>query len=482
MAWLRRRPLKLLAGLLLALAGAAAVYSYAMHRYRAESKRPPPILEEVLTHYNLAPLYIYRLKQADKGLFLLVSDRDGWNPTMTSIARRFARLNYVVVGIDWHRLSADAQASAACLDIAQTLLALSQRLIPLFGLDRKLRPLLGGYGVGASVVYAALAQAPKNSFHAGLSLNFCPQLPLRQTPCRGRTLQFIQNAQGLQMRPSVGLQASWYIFQVAPACDRESAETFIDAVNSAKLVDLSRDKPSPSLNEWLQPVAALVQWLDPRLVNQGLADASGSGLPLIAVPAAHGKDNPWLAVMLTGDGGWAKLDKGVAAQLARQGISTVVLDSLDYFWKARTPAEAGQDLQRIMRDYLRVWNKQRVLLIGYSFGADALPFMANRLPEDLRRKVGLVAMLGLSANASFEFHLSEWLGSDSGGAAYPVAPEIAKLDWCKRLCIMGAREEGSACPSIKAMGVRVVTIPGDHHFDEDYSLIVRQILAARRRF
>jgi type IV secretory pathway VirJ component len=479
MAWLRSKPIKVLTGLLLTLAAAAGVYWYGVHRFGSEGGRPPPILEEVLTHYSWAPLHIYRLKQADKGLFFLISDRDGWNPTMKIVARRFARLNYVVVGIDWRSLSAETQPSDACVDTAKTLLDLGQRLVQRFRLVQKLRPLIGGDGVGASVVYAALAQAPKNSFHAGLSLNFCPQWPLRRAPCPGRTLQFIRNAQGLQMKPSSGLRASWYIFQVAPACDRQSAEAFIDGVDSAKLVDLSRDKPSPPLKEWLRPVAALVQWLDPRLVDQSLASASKSGLPLIEVPAVHGKDNPWLAVMLTGDGGWANLDKGVATQLAGQGIATIALNSLDYFWKARTPQEAAQDLQRILRDYLRAWHKKRVLLIGYSFGADALPFMANRLPDDLRSKVDLVAMLGLSASASFEFHLSEWLGSDADATAYPVAPEVAKLNWCKRLCIMGAQEAGSACPSIKAMGVRVVAVPGSHHFDEDYKGIVRQILAAR---
>jgi len=91
-------------------------------------------------------------------------------------------------------------------------------------------------------------------------------------------------------------------------------------------------------------------------------------------------------------------------------------------------------------------------------------------------------MLGLSDSASFEFHLSEWVGSDSSAAVYPVAPEVAKLNWCKHLGITGARAEDSACPSLKAMGVRVVEMRGDHHFNENYAGIVRQILAARRGF
>ncbi len=45
---------------------------------------------------------------------------------------------------------------------------------------------------------------------------------------------------------------------------------------------------------------------------------------------------PTFAVILSGDGGWAGLDKKVAAALAAQGIDVVGIDSLRYFWSERT--------------------------------------------------------------------------------------------------------------------------------------------------
>jgi len=117
-----------------------------------------------------------------------------------------------------------------------------------------------------------------------------------------------------------------------------------------------------------------MQWLDPDITGQVLNDADVTGVPLTEVRADGSRDKR-LAVMLSGDGGWAQLDRTIAATLAKHGIDTVGWDSLSYFWKAKTPEQAATDLGRVMSHYLSSWHKDRVLLIGYSFGADALPFM-----------------------------------------------------------------------------------------------------------
>src|SRR5881628_1208854 len=105
-------------------------------------------------------------------------------------------------------------------------------------------------------------------------------------------------------------------------------------------------------------------------------------LPLIKVPAkAPGRDE--LAVLLTGDGGWAQTDKGLSEALTKGGIPVVGWNSLRYFLKRRDPDRSAKDLERILRHYLPLWHKERVILIGYSFGADVMPFLASRLPPDL---------------------------------------------------------------------------------------------------
>ena len=117
----------------------------------------------------------------------------------------------------------------------------------------------------------------------------------------------------------------------------------------------------------------------------------------------------------------AGIDKQIGETLNKGGIPVVGLNSLQYFWDKKSPDISGNDLTRILTHYGKAWNAQRFILIGYSRGADTLPFMAARLPQDLKDKVNTVALLGLEEDVNFEFHLSDWLSSNGDGE-YKVIP------------------------------------------------------------
>jgi type IV secretory pathway VirJ component len=70
----------------------------------------------------------------------------------------------------------------------------------------------------------------------------------------------------------------------------------------------------------------------------GFAMPTGQGLddlPLAEIPAA--RSPVALAAILSGDGGWRDIDKRIGAVLAQGDIGVVGLDSLRYFWSAKTP-------------------------------------------------------------------------------------------------------------------------------------------------
>ena len=69
------------------------------------------------------------------------------------------------------------------------------------------------------------------------------------------------------------------------------------------------------------------------------------------------------------------------------------------------------------------WNHTSVVLIGYSRGADVMPFMANRLPADLLAKTPLVALLGLEKSVNFEIHPSDLFDMKHKNES-PVRPEL----------------------------------------------------------
>ena len=87
-------------------------------------------------------------------------------------------------------------------------------------------------------------------------------------------------------------------------------------------------------------------------MNQIAEEAQDSGLkdlPLIEVPytKGYGLLRPF-AFLVSGDGGSTSMNQDLASALAENGVSLIGLDSLRYFWKARSPNEFSEDLAKIL--------------------------------------------------------------------------------------------------------------------------------------
>jgi type IV secretory pathway VirJ component len=183
-------------------------------------------------------------------------------------------------------------------------------------------------------------------------------------------------------------------------------------------------------------------------------------LPLTLMQAPGGS---LLAVVITGDGGWASGDKSLAAALVHRNVAVIGLSSPKYLIHGVTPDEAGQDLARILGHFLDAWHRDRALVVGYSRGADIGPFMVSRLPPALRERVALTALLGPGQHASFRFALLDLLHEHGGSRSLPVDQEVAKLRGTPVLCIYGAEDKGAICPALQAAGLaRSVQRSGGH--------------------
>src|SRR5512146_158863 len=96
---------------------------------------------------------------------------------------------------------------------------------------------------------------------------------------------------------------------------------------------------------------------------------------------------------------------------------------------------------------MAAWQRDSVVLVGYSRGADMAPFIVSRLAEPTRSHLSLVAMIGLADHASFEFHWSDIVKDTRRGSDLPVAPEVLKIQGTRMLCLYGAHEKNSLCPT-----------------------------------
>ena len=198
-------------------------------------------------------------------------------------------------------------------------------------------------------------------------------------------------------------------------------------------------------------------------------------LGLVELPVAQASSAP-MVVFMSGDGGWAALDKGLGAELQRHGMPVVGWSSLSYYWKKKTPDQATADLVRILTEYQSRWGRQRWLLVGFSFGAEIVPFVINRLPQAYRNSLVGAVMLSPSTASDFEIHVSDMVVHDKAGS-YPTLPEVKAIKSLPLLCVQGADDDSPVklCPHLQQPNVTTVTLPGSHHFDDDYGVLYRSI-------
>jgi type IV secretory pathway VirJ component len=436
------------------------------------------------THIEFSPfgpLTVYRQSAQPSHVVLFVSGDGGWNLGVIEMARELASLDALVVGVDIvHYLKNLESQSGGCSYPAADLEMLSKFVQKNFDYPRYVNPVLVGYSSGATLVYAVLAQSPPNTFRGAISMGFCPDLLLPKPLCRGSGLKWEKGPKniGFIFSPATHLHEPWIALQgtIDEVCDPKVTEEFVKRVNTGRQILLPKVGHGFSVSRnWLPQFKAEFQHLVADSKNKATPSRLGlQDLPLVEVLASM-PSRDVLAVILSGDGGWAGIDREIADVLAKKNVPVVGVNSLRYFWQSKTPENAAADLERILKAYMALWNKDKVVLIGYSLGADVLPFMANRLPPELLSRVVLITLLGPDTEVDFEFHLTDWLGGRSRNSKQ-VLPEVAKLEGKRLLCVYGEEERESLCRQLSGSQTRVVSFKGAHHFGGNYEAITNIIL------
>lgn len=451
----------------------------------APLQKPAAAAAQTVSHGLFTGVQVFRPAGEVKQFVLLLADEAGPDATERQLLQSMTKAGALVAAVPlapFHR-RLEAQGGS-CLYAAGAFENLAHQVQAIEKLPTYLEPLLVGAGTPrAAFAYGVLAQAPAGSFVSALSLGFCPRLDGRTPLCATNALrwQAAAGGRGVELQPATQAVAPWAAVQSGDetaACSAAAAQAFVARVPQASWVPLPSGATAGS--EGPTGFDAAYARLAAYRVSLGAPPAQLAHLPIVEVPAtaAAGGDAGnarRFAVLLSGDGGWAGIDKSIAAALAKQGVPVAGFDSLRYFWSARTPEGLAADLDRLIRYYAARWQRSEVLLIGYSQGADVLPFAINRLPARTRASVRLTALLGLGQKAAFEFHVTHWIGA-SGDR--PIAPEAQKLSAANTLCIHGSDERDSLCPQLAPKHVRALALPGGHHFGGDYDALAGRILEA----
>ena len=454
----------------------------------ADAAPPPPAAPQEVAGTPMpagrfGTVTIYRPKGVPQSVAIFLSGDGGWHLGVINMAKDLADAGAIVIGVDvTHYLGSlrpGTQGSRKCQLIAGDFETLSHRVQKKLGLAEYHVPVLVGYSSGATVVYATLVQSPPGTFAGAISLGFCPDQDFGGAAlCPGAGLHYSAGKKtDLIFEPAQTLKQPWVALQGQQdqVCAPAAVDDFGARTGDAQVIKLPKvghgfGVERNWLPQFLEAYRSIVERVN---APKALRPQQISDLPVNEVHAEGNSDE--FALLLTGDGGWAGLDQELAARLAANGVPTVGLNSLKYFWSQRTPEQAATDVSRVIRHYLSAWQKKRVLLVGYSFGADVLPFIVNRLPPDVRPALTTLSLLGLDSTASFEVSVADWLGNEDSGS--PTRPELANLKMLPVLCIYGEGEQDSICPSLRAPQVRSEQVGNGHHFGGEYSLLADKILA-----
>jgi type IV secretory pathway VirJ component len=430
---------------------------------------------------------LYRNSPTPANVVLFISGDGGWNLGVVGMARALASMDALVAGIDVTRYLRTMETSrASCSYPASDFEALGQFIQKHCGYSDYTPPVLAGYSSGATLAYAVLAQAPPAAFRGALSLGFGPDLDVRRGFCEGGGLHERPGpgGKGVLFLPAATLETPWIVLQglTDKVCDPDSTARFVRLTRNAEMVALPKVGHGFSVeNRWMPQFRdAFRRILASPPAAPAATETGGLGdLPLIEVPAKGGSSDV-LAVQVTGDGGWSYIDRGLGTALAERGVPVVALNALQYFWKRKSPERASADLARVLNVYLAKWGKKEAVCIGYSLGAEVLPFMVDRLPPAALSRVRSVVLLGPGDRVNFEFHISEWFAKEDSLASLPVIPEIEKLRGRRVLCLYGSEDRDAICTRLPAGLAVVVPLRGGHRMRLDYKQLVDPILQGCR--
>lgn len=215
-----------------------------------------------------------------------------------------------------------------------------------------------------------------------------------------------------------------------------------------------------------------------RIINHHGVEINQFNLPVITYPSSNPGSNRML-FLLSGDGGWMDFEDQLATDFSKRGFHVIGFNSRSYFWDQKTPQQTADDMLLLIEQYATIYKANRIYLSGYSFGADVIPFIYNRLPKAVRSKVVALEMLSPYASSDFMVHTSDLLNIASDNRMYKVQTEVDRIN-IPIFCFYGQTETSKAFATYKKRNFVVQELPGDHHYDPSgYGKIVNMFRPLR---
>ncbi len=450
---------------------------------------------DTLKYGIFGKVVVYRPTSPIKSVVLFVSGDGGLNAGVAEIGRSVVSLGALVVGIDIRTYNnVLKKRNLKCYYPAADFEELSLEIQKRYRLPQYHKPILVGYSSGATLVYGILVQAPASTFKGAIAFGFCPDIEINKPLCSGSGLKqhVLKPGISFYLEASNKLTAPFIVLNGLKdkVCDFAATKEFMKGVNTGYMFELpaiAHGFPQKAASEWrpqyieaykrilLSPSFAEQKMAQNKLLQSQKLKPLPGDFPVIAIPAVSNDSLP-MVFLISGDGGWTGFDHLLGESLAEKGMPVLGLDAQKYFWNARTPQETATEVTIAVRHFLLQWKKRKFILAGYSFGACVVPFIADRLPADLKEILAGVYSLSPDVTADFEIHLSDMLNLGIAPNTYNVASEIKKISRFHPVCIFGKSEDAGLRTKFSEAGARIITIPGNHHYNNNPSAAADAIL------
>ncbi len=351
------------------------------------------------------------LTNAPQQVALFLSAMAGWNRGVVDMAEHLRDAGALVVGIDVRAFVGTLESSTHCAYPAGALEELSRAIQRRYELASYMRP-IRAISSGATLVRGDRCgtlprHSPAPSALASVRISRCHR-PL----CQMRGLTVMKRAMDVgcvtSRRDPEVLRSRWMVAAgrdrsggAAPRTPRDlSTQTSAATLYSLPKVGHGYGAPvalGAAAARWVSRHCQRARRNPGRIGAESRQPRRSPTCRWFEVRPQGQPIGSTTAIEMTGDGGWADLDKSVAAGLAAAGIAVIGWSSLDYYWRARTPGRGSAGLSReIIEHYTRAWHAQKVLVVGLLFGADVAPFLVNCLPSAVRPLVATETLLSPS--------------------------------------------------------------------------------------
>ena len=197
------------------------------------------------------------------------------------------------------------------------------------------------------------------------------------------------------------------------------------------------------------------------------------------LPASSAAPHPpaLAAVFWSGDMGMRiGFGSDIPARLAERGVPSLAMSSPVLFGTGRDAAFARSAMARSLGEVLRRSGARRVVLIGFSFGADLVAASLGQLPPGLRQHIARVVLVGPGADIGYH--------ANPFGIYYLGLPRAdpqalaASLKGLALTCFYAADENDSLCRDPELRGARVIAVPGGHMMLAHRAEVTAAVIAA----